>query len=155
MPFFIYRKSKKYLKVENLQMVSVDDMMKKTYILLCRQEDTELGRLMHDLHCKRAEEMYSEILAKRVYELKETQEGVNKMCQEMEQIFSEGQRYGEKRGEKRGEKIGEKRGELKAKKETAVSLNNMGLPIEKIAEAVKVSVATVQKWLGGNVTTAR
>ena len=91
-------------------MVSVDDMMKKTYILLCRQEDTELGRLMHDLHCKRAEEMYSEILAKRVYELKETQEGVNKMCQEMEQIFSEGQRYGEKRGEKRGEKIGEKRG---------------------------------------------
>ena len=117
------------------------------YVNSSSQEDTELGRLMHDLHCKRAEEMYSEILAKRVYELKETQEGVNKMCQEMEQIFSEGQRYGEKRGEKKGA--------LKAKKETAVSLNSMGLPVEKIAEAVKVSAATVQKWLGGNVTTAR
>ena len=31
---------------------------------------------MHDLHCKNAEDMYSRILADRVYELKETQEGV-------------------------------------------------------------------------------
>lgn len=38
------------------------------------QDDTELGRLMHDFHCKDAEDMHSEILAKRVYELKETQE---------------------------------------------------------------------------------
>ena len=26
------------------------------------QEDTELGRLMHDFHCKKAEDMYSRIL---------------------------------------------------------------------------------------------
>ena len=38
----------------------------------CIQEDTELGRLMHDLHCKNAEDMHSKILADRVYELKET-----------------------------------------------------------------------------------
>lgn len=94
---------------------------------------------------------YSRILAKRVYELKETREGVESMCQEMEQIFSEGQRYGEKRGEKRGER----RGELKAKKEAAVSLNEMGLPADKIAEAVKVSAATVQKWIGRNTAAAR
>ena len=35
-----------------------------------------MGRLIHDLHCKNAEDMYSRILADRVYELKETQEGV-------------------------------------------------------------------------------
>lgn len=73
------------------------------------------------------------------------------MCQEMEQIFSEGQRYGEKRGEKRGER----RGKLKAKKEAAVSLNEMGLPADKIAEAVKVSAETVQKWIGRNTAAAR
>ena len=91
--------------------------------------------------------MYSRILAKRVYELKETQEGVESMCQEMEQIFSEGQRYGEKRGERRGK--------LRAKKEAAVSLNEMGLPADKIAEAVKVSAETVQKWIGRNTAAAR
>ena len=73
------------------------------------------------------------------------------MCQEMEQIFSEGQRYGEKRGEERGER----RGKLKAKKEAAVSLNEMGLSADKIAEVVKVSAETVQKWIGRNTAAAR
>mgnify|MGYP004459549047 CR=1 FL=1 len=30
---------------------------------------------MQDLHCKRAEEMHSQVLAKRVHELKEIQKG--------------------------------------------------------------------------------
>ena len=45
------------------------------YVNSGKQEDTELGRLMHDLHCKSAGEMHSKILADRVYELKETQKG--------------------------------------------------------------------------------
>lgn len=54
------------------------------------QQDTELGRLMHDFHCKDAEQMNSEILARRVCELKETQEGVEFMCREMDAIYHEG-----------------------------------------------------------------
>ncbi|NSJ71860.1 Rpn family recombination-promoting nuclease/putative transposase, partial [Blautia faecis] len=42
------------------------------YVNSKKQDDTQLGRLMHDLHCKKADEMHSPILAKRVYELKET-----------------------------------------------------------------------------------
>ena len=34
------------------------------------QDDTEIGKLVHDLHCKNAEDMYSEVLAQRVRELK-------------------------------------------------------------------------------------
>ena len=44
------------------------------YVNSRKQEDTELGRLMHDLHCKNADEMHSPVLAKRVHELKDTQE---------------------------------------------------------------------------------
>lgn len=65
------------------------------YVNSKKQEDTELGRLMHDLHCKNAEDMHSKILADRVYELKETQKGVEFMCREMEQIYSEGIESGE------------------------------------------------------------
>ena len=105
------------------------------YVNSRKQEDTELGRLMHDLHCKNADEMHSPVLAKRVHELKDTQKGVELMCHEMEKIYSEGMENGEKRGE------------LKAKKETALSLAEMGLPVEKIAKAVNHNVKDVQKWI--------
>lgn len=51
---------------------------------------------MHDLHCADAEKMYNSILADRVRELKHTQKGVERMCREVEQIYSEGIEIGEK-----------------------------------------------------------
>ena len=62
-------------------------------------------------------------------------EGVEYMCQEMEKIYSE------------GIEIGEKNGELKKAKETALSLAEMGFPIEKIAKAININVNDVQKWI--------
>ena len=109
------------------------------YVNSRKQDDTQLGRLMHDLHCKKADEMHSPILAKRVYELKETQKGVELMCHEMEKIYSEGMESGEKRGE------------LKAKKETALSMAEEGMNIQKIARLVKVSEKDVQKWIDENL----
>lgn len=109
------------------------------YVNSRKQDDTELGRLMHDLHCKKADEMHSPILAKRVYELKETQKGVELMCHEMEKIYSEGMESGKKRGE------------LKAKKETILSLAEMGIPVNQIAKAVNLSEKDVQKWIDENL----
>ena len=108
------------------------------YVNSKRQDDTELGRLMHDLHCKNAGDMYSSILADRVYELKETQKGV--ACHEMEQIYSEGIENGIEKGIEQG------------KRETVLSLAEMGLPVEKIAKAVRLSVREVQKWLDESVS---
>ena len=109
------------------------------YVNSRNQDDTELGRLMHDLHCKKADEMHSPILAKRMYELKETQKGVELMCHEMEKIYSE------------RIESGEKRGELKAKKETALSMAEEGMNIQKIARLVNVSEKDVQKWIDENL----
>ena len=121
------------------------------YVNASRQEDTELGRLMHDFHCKDAREMYSEILAGRMKELKETQEGVDFMCREMEKIYCEG----EERGRTLGRAEGIAAGELKAKREMALSLAQMGLSGERIAEAAKVSAALVQEWLAGSLNPAK
>ena len=149
------------------------------YVNASRQEDTELGRLMHDFHCKDAREMYSEILAGRMKELKETQKGVDLMCREMEKIYCEGEERGrtlgraEGRAEGRVEGRAEGRvegrvegraegraegivaGELKAKREMALSLAQMGLSGERIAEAAKVSAALVQEWLAGSLNPAK
>ncbi len=99
------------------------------------QDDTELGRLMHDLHCKNAADMYSKILADRVRELKETQKGERILFNELEEIYSE------------GVESGERRGELRKAKEATISLVKMGLAVDKIAQALNINVETVEEWL--------
>ena len=103
------------------------------------QGDTKLGRLMHDLHCKNSGEMYSEVLAERFRVLKESKEGVRYMCSEMDKIYNEGISVGEQRGVEIGE--------MRAKKDAAQSLADMGLPAEQIAKAVKVSLLLAKQWI--------
>ena len=87
--------------------------------------------------------MYSQVLAERVRELKETQEGVDHMCQEMEKIYREGR------------KEGREAGRLEGKRETAINLAEMGMQVDRIAQAVKVNIQLVREWLSGNTGIAR
>ena len=105
------------------------------YVNSKKQDDTELGRLMHDLHCKEADKMYRNILATREHQLKETEEGVNQMCQELEEIYNE------------GEQSGVQKGELKKARETTLALLEMGMSSEQIAKAVNLSIETIQNWI--------
>ena len=100
-----------------------------------KDDGGELGRLMHDFRAKEAKEMQAGALKDRVHELKETEKGVEHMCKEMEQLCDEAR--------------------MDEKKETARNLNDMGLPIEQIAQALKVNVQLIQDWLAGSVSTAR
>lgn len=109
------------------------------YVNSKKQDDTELDRLMHDLHCKEADKMYSNVLSARVQQLKETTEGVNQMCQELEEIYNEGEQSGFLRGEQSGE--------LKKARETTLALLEMGMSSEQIAKAVNLSIETIQSWI--------
>ena len=105
-----------------------------------QDEDTALGRLMHDLHCKNADDMYSEVLAQRVSELKETKKEENiGMCDALEELIQEYTQKGELRGEAKGE--------LKKAKETAKALNQEGMSVEKIAQILSEEEETVKEWL--------
>ena len=77
------------------------------------------------------------------------------MCREMDAIYREGELRGELRGEKRGEERGRVKGRREGQAEMALSLANMGIPVEQIAEAAKVSVSLVQEWLSGNKEIAK
>lgn len=74
--------------------------------------------------------MYSEVLANRGRELKETQEGVKFMCKEMDKIYQ----------------AGEIRGEEKGRYETAIKLIELGVNEEMIAEAVGHNIEEIQRW---------
>ena len=109
------------------------------YVNSRKQDDTELGRLMHDLHCKEADKMYSAILSARVHQLKETEEGVKTMCQELEEIYNESEQSGFLRGEQSGE--------LKKARETTLALLEMGMSVKQIAKAVNLSIETIQNLI--------
>ena len=111
-----------------------NDKSEIIYINARMKENTDLGRLMHDFHCTKAEDMYSKVLAERVRVLKETQEGVEIMCKEMDKIY------------KAGELIGEERGKEKGKYETARKLLELGAREDMIAEAVGHSVEEIKRW---------
>ena len=49
-------------------------------------DDTELGRLMHDFNYKDPSEMYNKILAERTGYFKNSEEGVSAMCAIMEKV---------------------------------------------------------------------
>ena len=121
------------------------------YVNSKKQEDTELGKLMHDLHCKKAKDMHSDILSSRVYELKETEEGIREMCKDMEEIYSEGMESGRLLGLEEGEYIG---AEKKAK-EMVQSFAKMGFPVQQIAEAAQVTVEVVQSWIAESMMSTK
>ena len=127
------------------------DQLHIIYVNSSFQDDTTLGRLMHDLHCSDPHDMYSEILAQRVLELKETQKGVDIMCDKLNELIveerNEGILIGEAQGEKRGILIGEAQGILHTQKETAKNLQHMGMALTQIAQALNVSVQLIQEWL--------
>ena len=53
------------------------------------QNDTELGKLMHDFYCSNPNDMYNKILADRVAHFKNKKEGEIEMCAIMDKIANE------------------------------------------------------------------
>lgn len=124
----------------------------------CRNEDTPLGRLMHDFVCTNASDMHYKVLADRVRFFKENEKGVAVMSRMLEDMrnaaFNEGERMGVKKGERmgmeKGEKIGmekgEKKGKKKALKSSAVRMLKAGkYTLDEIAEMLSLSIEEVTK----------
>ena len=65
------------------------------------------------------------------------------MCEFLDRV----ENRGIEKGLSEGLREGRTEGRTEAKQEIAFSLQGMGMPVEKIAEAVKVSVETVKQWL--------
>ena len=114
------------------------------YVDSKNQEDTALGRLMHDFHCKVPEEMYNPVLRQQVYQFKNTREGVTFMCREMDKIYRDGERAGERIGQKRGKKQGVRN----EQRRIVNSLKRKGKTMDEIAYLTGIHENVVRKLLG-------
>lgn len=99
---------------------------------------TDLGRLMHDFSCAEADEMYSELLAERTREFKNTEKGRSIMSS----IWKEAQEEAAKQAAEQATKQATKQ----ANEATAIRMLKAGkLAMEEIANYSALSLATVQK----------
>ena len=108
------------------------------YVNASIQDDSSLGNLIHDFHCRNAADIHSPVLAERVRALKETPQGVESMCREMKEI----------------EEYGRKQGKLQEKITTAQTMNSLGYTIDAIARIEGVSESQVREWISGDAASA-
>ena len=65
-------------------------------------DNTALGRLVHDFSCLHSKDIYYETLKECVKRYKETEEGIQTMCTVMEELRNEGIQQGMKQGKNLG-----------------------------------------------------
>jgi len=104
------------------------------YVNGATRSATVIGKLVHDLLCRDATEMYFDVLRKRVSHFKNTEEGRHYMCEAMERIKA------------RGEALGEARGKRETMLATAKRMLKSGmLALKDIAKFSGLSLAEVKK----------
>ena len=86
-----------------------------------QDEETVLGRLIHDFHCIDPNEMYSEVFKKWMKYYKEERKGVTEMCEICEQLKEMGRVEGELIGISKGEIIGMEKGYVNGKLDILMS----------------------------------
>ena len=128
---------------KGLPIYHIDRMIKETgekfedethiiYVNSLIQNETKLGKLMQDFWCKRGEDMNYDVLAERVSFFKEKKEGVNEMCEILDEVKEEGKNEGRKEG----------------RLETLIELVGDGtLSILKAAEMANMSEEELKKYL--------
>ena len=65
------------------------DKLHIIYLNASKQDETPLGKLMHDMMCNDPDEMYYEVLRKRVSYFKKQEGGKKTMCEALEELINE------------------------------------------------------------------
>lgn len=111
--------------IEELDMMPFGDEEHIIYVNGENNDDTPLGKLMHDFKCQKPQDMYYKDLADRAEQLKNTEGGREEVCKIMEEICDERERQG--------------------KYQIALRLIKMNiLSIEDIAKATDLSIEDIQ-----------
>jgi hypothetical protein len=123
-----------YLRIEEHNGDRLQDGTHIIYVNGATRSETEIGKLVHDLLCRDAAEMYFDVLRKRVSEFKNSEEGRHAMCKAVEELVERGKIEAKAEG----------------KRETMLAmakrlLANGKLMLREIAECTGLSLSQVKK----------
>ena len=87
----IYKKGKPLYKIDRYvdSQELFNDEAHIIYVNGQYKGDDPIGNLMHDFHCKKADDMKNKLLAERTRYLKETDKGDRHMCRIIEEMLKE------------------------------------------------------------------
>ncbi len=129
-----------------------DDGSHIIYVNAAYQDNTPLGRLMHDFFCENPDDMHYEILAERAKFFKENERGESTMCKliddlvksDLEHILKAEVAEAEARGEARGEARSEERAFLSSIRNL---MKNAGVSAEKAMDLLGIDAMARSKYL--------
>ena len=108
------------------------------------EEETRLGRLMHDMRCTEVEEMYYEELREEARYYKEDEGGIEKMCK----LFEEVEQRGIETGKREGMLLGQQKGIEMTRIASIQSLmKNLNLSIEEAMEALSIPTHDYEQYI--------
>lgn len=115
---------------------------------------SEIGKLMHDMRCRDAAEMYFEILKKRVSQFKNSEEGRRIMCKAVEEFVErraaeasvEARAEARAEGRAEGIVVGEARGEARGKREG--KRENMLATAKRMLKSGMLALKDIAKFSG-------
>lgn len=103
----IFKKGEPFYQIERCFVKTGEPFEDGAHILYVNgayQNDSPLGKLMHDFACSDPSDMYYDVLADRVRFFKEEKEGIAVMCKAMEDMRRESMQEGIKEGISKGMK---------------------------------------------------
>ena len=119
------------------------------YVNGAYQDDSSLGRLMHDFFCTEPDDMYYETLANRARYLKKNEKGVAIMCKAMDELYQRGVDFGRVEGREEGIGIGREEGIGIGRQEQCIEIAKAmlidGEPIEKIMRYTPLKKSEIEK----------
>ena len=139
-----------YLRIEERSGKRLHDGTHIIYVNGATKSTSEIGRLVHDLQCCDAAEMYFDVLRKRVSDFKNSEEGRRTMCEAFERFEARGKAEGKAEGMAEGMVKGMAEGMAKGKGETMLAtakrmLKDGILALKDIARYSGLSLAQVKR----------
>jgi len=115
-------------------------------------QDTPLGKLMHDFRCARPEDMYHEVLAERIRYFKQTEEGVATVSKTMEDALKEFIEEEKEQWIQEGMESGMERGIERGRENERIFsirtlMHNLGFTAEKAMDALSVPLSERGRYL--------
>ena len=127
--------------------IPYDDGKHVTYINAEVDDGSDIAKLMKYFKTADPMDMSQGDLSKRVHFLKCKEGGNDVMCAITDEILENGKKLGRSEGLREGQRKGRAQGKMEQARVTSQNLARMGIPFEKIAEAVNNDIEVVKQWI--------
>ena len=135
-----------YLRIEEHNGDSLHDGTHIVYVNGATRSATEVGKLVHDLLCRDAAEMYFDLLKKQVSQFKNSEEGRHVMCKAMEEFVQ--RRVAEVVAEVEAEVKAEGRAEGRAEGKTEGKRENMLATAKRMLKDGILALKDIARYSG-------